>query len=79
MNKVKQVSHAHLEKKRKLAKITVSRQAMASGSDELVTRVQKALKSDATYFGYYSLELEESKDVSDTAQLAIVLRGVIKS
>jgi hypothetical protein len=51
---------------------------MASGSEETVTRVEKALKSDATYFGYYSLTLEKSKYVSDTAQLAIVLRGVGK-
>jgi hypothetical protein len=51
---------------------------MASGSEELINRVEKAWKSDATFFGYYSLALEDSKDVSDTVQLAIVLRGVRK-
>jgi hypothetical protein len=51
---------------------------MASRSDDFVTRVEKALKSEATNFGYYSLALDESKDVSGTAQLTIVVSGVDK-
>jgi hypothetical protein len=51
---------------------------MVSCSNDFVTRVEKALKSEATNFGYYSLTLAESKDVSGTAHLAIVVRGVDK-
>jgi hypothetical protein len=48
---------------------------MASCSDDFVTRVEKALKSEATNFGYYSLTFDKSKDVSGTAHLTIVVCG----
>lgn len=78
INNVKRVAHIHPEKKRQLTKITVSQQTMVSRRDEFVTRIEKALKSEATDFGYYLLALDEIKDVSGTAQLAIVVRGVGK-
>jgi hypothetical protein len=51
---------------------------MASSSDEFATRVEKPLKAEAIYFGYYPLALDESKDVSGTTQLAIFVRRVDK-
>jgi hypothetical protein len=50
INNVKHAAHTHPEKKRQLTKITLSRQTMASCSDEFVTRVEKALKSEAHKF-----------------------------
>jgi len=76
MNNFKHLAHIHPEKKRQLTKITLSLQTMASRSDDFFTRVEKVLKPEATNFGYYSLALDDSKDVSGTAQLAIVVCGV---
>jgi sorbitol-specific phosphotransferase system component IIA len=78
IDNVKQVAHTHPEKKRQLTKINLSRQTMASRRDDFVTRVGKALKSEATDLGHYSLALNESKDISGTAQLSNVVRGVDK-
>jgi hypothetical protein len=55
---VKHVAHTHPEKMRQLTKITLPRQTTASRSDEFVTRIEKALKSETTNFGYYSLVLD---------------------
>jgi hypothetical protein len=59
-------------------KIIISRQTMTCRICGLATTVENTLKSEASNFGYYSLALDESTDVSNTALLAICIRGVFK-
>jgi hypothetical protein len=66
------------DKKVQFAKVSLSRQTVARRIDELATSVEKTLKCRATNFEFYSLALDDSCDASNTAQLAIFLRGVDK-
>jgi hypothetical protein len=65
-------------KKVQFAKLSLLRQTVACRIDELATSVGETLKCRATNFEFYSLALNESCDASDTAQLAILLRGADK-
>ena len=66
------------DKKAQFAKLSLSRQTVARRIEELASNVERTLKYRATNFQFYSLALDESGDASDTAQLAIFLRGVDK-
>lgn len=66
------------DKKAQFAKLSLSRQTVARCVEELASNVERTLKYRATNFQFYSLALDESGDASDTAQLAIFLRGVDK-
>lgn len=64
------------EKKHLFSNISLSRYTVARRIDEIAEHVTSTLQDRATSFVYYSLCLDESTDVSDTAQLAIFIRGV---
>lgn len=53
-----------------------SHQTIATRIEELGNSVEKSLKSNCTNFKFYSLAMDESTDASDTAQLAIFIRGI---
>jgi hypothetical protein len=44
---------------------------MSCSTDVPVANTENALQSEASNFNYYSLAIDESTDISDTAQLAI--------
>lgn len=48
---------------------------MPCSTDVPVANTQNALQSEALNFNYYSLAIDETTDISDTAQLAIFFYG----
>jgi hypothetical protein len=48
---------------------------MSCSTDVPVANTQNALQSEASNFNYYSLAIDESTNISDTAQLAIFFYG----
>ncbi|XP_056123046.1 general transcription factor II-I repeat domain-containing protein 2-like [Rhinichthys klamathensis goyatoka] len=64
------------DKKQAFANISLSRNTMASRVDELGSDLKIQLKAKAKDFVAYSLAIDESADRTDTAQLAIFIRGV---
>lgn len=64
------------DKKADFSKISLSHQTIARRVEEIGKSVEKALKSRATHFKFYALAIDESTDSTDTAQVAIFIRGV---
>uniref|UniRef100_A0A6P7HAL3 General transcription factor II-I repeat domain-containing protein 2A-like n=1 Tax=Diabrotica virgifera virgifera TaxID=50390 RepID=A0A6P7HAL3_DIAVI len=64
------------EKKKEFSKISLSRQTITRRVDDIGKHVEDKLKNRASEFIYYSLALDESTDMTDTAQVAIFIRGV---
>lgn len=64
------------EKKESLEGISLSRNTVARRIETLSDDIERSVKSVATNFVYFSIALDESTDNSDTAQLAIMVRGV---
>lgn len=61
----------HLFSKVSLSGVTVARRI-----EELSQDIEISLKDRASKFVFYSVALDESTDVTDTAQLAIFIRGI---
>jgi hypothetical protein len=64
------------EKKHLFANISLSSRTVTRRVEEMSADVKLSLEQRARTFIYYSVALDESTDVSDTAQLAVFLRGV---
>lgn len=64
------------EKTEALEAISLSRNTVTRRMETLSDDIERTVKSVATNFVYFSIALDESTDNSDTAQLAIMVRGV---
>ena len=58
------------------SKISLSRQTITRRIEDLAENIENALKKATSDFVFYSVAFDESTDMSDTAQLAIFIRGV---
>lgn len=59
----------------KFKQVSLSRNTVTRRIEEIGEDIEKKLKTVAESFSYYSLALDESTDLSDTAQLSIFIRG----
>ncbi|VEN48298.1 unnamed protein product [Callosobruchus maculatus] len=64
------------EKKKDFSNISLSRQTIARRVDDIGKHIEDNLKNRASEFIFYALALDESTDMTDTAQIAIFIRGV---
>ena len=64
------------EKRQSFANISLSRNTVVDRICDLSKNVQQQLSEKAAHFVAYSVAIDESTDVRDTAQLAISIRGV---
>ncbi|XP_060786987.1 general transcription factor II-I repeat domain-containing protein 2-like [Neoarius graeffei] len=67
------------DKKQAFSNISLSKNTLADRICELATDLQAQLIEKGKYFIAYSLAVNESTDTTDTAQLAIFIRGVDSS
>ena len=73
------VSVACPDKKSTVESISLSHQTVARRVDDLSSNIESSLIKRLHACKFYSLALDESTDVSDTAQLAIFVRGVTEN
>ncbi|XP_069492317.1 general transcription factor II-I repeat domain-containing protein 2A-like [Ambystoma mexicanum] len=71
-------SVAFPDKQAMVEKISLSHQTIARRVDDLSSNIADSLTKRLGACQFYSLGVDESTDVSDTAQLAIFVRGVTK-
>ncbi|XP_063989608.1 general transcription factor II-I repeat domain-containing protein 2-like [Diachasmimorpha longicaudata] len=64
------------EKKKDFSKSSLSRETITRRVDDMGKHIEDKLKNRASEFIYYALALDESTDMTDTAQVAIFIRGV---
>ncbi|XP_075053814.1 general transcription factor II-I repeat domain-containing protein 2-like [Mixophyes fleayi] len=64
------------DKKGDFSKISLSHQTIARRIDDIGKSIEKVLKSRAAIFKFYAMAIDESTDATDTAQLAIFIRGI---
>ena len=64
-----------MEKKGDSSKISLSHQTIAR-IEESGKSIERSLESKAANFKFYALVMGNSSDATDTAQLAIFIRGV---
>ena len=63
-------------RKKEIDNISLSRRTVTRRIDELATNIETVLKELASKFKYFSLAIDESTDVANTAQLAVFVRGI---
>ena len=63
-------------RKKEIDNISLSRRTVTRRIDELATNIEMGLKELASKFKYFSLAIDESTDVTNTAQLAVFVRGI---
>src|SRR5277367_463258 len=66
------------EKKRDISKISLSRFTMGRRVEDMSSDIEETLKSKTSAFEWFSLAVDESTDINDTAQLAVFIRGINK-
>jgi hypothetical protein len=64
------------DKKTDFSKISLSHQTVSRRIDDIGKSIENKLEEKVRSFKYYSLAIEESTDVMDTAQVAIFVRGI---
>lgn len=64
------------EQKKIIKNISLSHQTIARRIDFMANDIESSLKTQLQKCVFYSLALDESTDMSDTAQLAVFVRGV---
>ena len=64
------------DKTEQISKISLSHQTIARRIVDLSSSIENQLILRASNFKFYSLALDESTDATDTAQVAIVVRGI---
>ena len=64
------------EKKYLIEQTSLSRFTVGRRTDALSSNLEDILAENASKFSYYSLALDESTDITDTAQLVVFIRGV---
>ena len=62
--------------KKHLIEQTLSRYTVARRIDTMACHLEAALAENINKFSHFSLALDESTDINDTAQLAVFIRGV---
>lgn len=67
------------EKSRIFAQVSLSRPTITRRVEDIAGNVLLSLKERAADFVHYSVALDESTDISDTAQLAVFVRGISKN
>lgn len=64
------------QQKKLFEKISLSASTVTRRVEEIGEEIEQCLKEKIAKFVYYSIALDESTDISDTAQLAIFIRGI---
>ena len=64
------------EVKSKVEAISLSRRTIVRGIDAIAVNIQEQLLTASGCFQWFSIALDESTDIQDTAQLLIYLRGI---
>ena len=64
------------EKRKDFDNISLSRRTITRRIEELATNIESTLKELASKFVYYSFAIDESTDITSTAQLAVFVRGI---
>lgn len=64
------------EQKKMFENVSLSARTCARRTEDLGTNLRQQLNDKAQSFTYFSLAMDESTDVSDTAQLLIFVRGI---
>ena len=64
------------EKRKDFDNISLSQRTITRHIEELATNIESTLKELASKFVYYSLAIDESTDITSTAQLAVFVRGI---
>ena len=57
-------------------KVSLSRRTVSDWIEDMGEDIEKTLKYRAKCFEFFSLALDETTDITNTAQLAIFIRGV---
>ena len=64
------------EERKDFRNISLSRRTITRHIEELATNIESTLKELASKFVYYSLAIDESTDITSTAQLAVFVRRI---
>lgn len=67
------------DKKTLVAKISLNRMTVSRRVEDMAIDIEENLKRKCSEFKWFSLAIDESTDVSDTAQLSIFIRGIDSS